>query len=276
MLNDNLVDVYSAVLEPPHYNPVRHDQLVRNAERNIQSLLGLEEKVQSLLEFYQKHKNDAPAVQEKIQHMQDEMVKALSKRGVPFIHNGSMKSIQKEVESVPFDPEARLFFYSTLAELIHSCKYGRLRLDDPPSDDTHDQAYAGTLLKESLTGRFLQDWTCLGQAIAWYTGKQKVEVEDLKSAFVYTTARRLKPEEEFFQKVLSEPRKLPVRMECARQIIERTWENYAALTEKRGFQQVRKAIRILNQEESGNLAEAKQILEQVDHPLGKMVLEVIR
>ncbi len=275
ILNDNLKDVYSLVLEAPHYNSLLHAQLVQNAERNMKEKLGLEKAVVELLAFYEKQKNDPKLIQERIRNIQEKMITALKTRGVPFIHNGSLEEIASEVKAISFEPEATLFFHSSLAEITHSYKYGQLRYDDPASDDTHDQAYAGVLLKESLAGRFLQDWSLLGQAIAWYLGKRKVGVEELKAAFVYTASHRLKLEEEFHQKVLSEPRKLPLAMECARQLIEKTWKNYSSLAEKQGFQEARRAIRILSGDEKGEVEDVKTILERVDHPLGRLVLEAL-
>ncbi len=275
ILNDNLIDNYALVLDPAHYNPVLHREVIERAEQRLQEKLGLEEEVHKFMAFYQKHKNEPENVQEKLQEMQQKTVNEYKRRKVPFIHNGFLEQVRTEVQALPLAAEAELFFQSVLAELSYSRKYGSARFDDPVSDDSHDLAYASTKVKESLAGRFLKDWRQISKAIAWYLGKPQAEVEEVKAAFLYTSPRRLKPEEEFYQQVLSGPRKLPVRVELARQLVESCWERYADLSkgESKGFQALRRAIRVLNGEEQGALDEATQTLKQVDHPLAQRVLE---
>lgn len=275
-LNDNLIDNYTLTLEPPRYNAILHTSQVIEAEQNIKKKLGLEEKVREFTAFYSKHKNDFLDVQDKLKKLQETMAKELKLRSVPFIHNGELGDVRKEISQIPLSPEGNLFFFSSLAELTHSYKYGQNRYEDPASDDTHDLAYAGSLVQEGLQGRFLQDWVTIAKALAWYMEKKEADVPELKAAFIYTSSRRLKPTEEFYQKVVSEPRALNMHMEMSRRVAERMWDNYSALVGKNGFQQARQAIRMLNREEKGDHKKVISTLELVDHPIGKMLLEALR
>lgn len=275
-LNENLIDNYALVLEPPHYNAVLHTSQVIGAEERIREKLGLEEKVREFTTFYSERKNDFSAVQERLKKLQATMLGELRKRDVPFIHNGVLEEVRKEISDVPLSPEGNLFFYSSLAELTYSCKYGKSRYEDPASDDTHDRAYTGSLVQGGLHGRFVQDWVKIAKAIAWYMEKKEADVPELKAAFIYTSCRRLKPQEEFYHKVVSEPRELNMRLEMSRRVVEAMWNNYSALEGGTGLQHVRKAIRMLNGEEKGDAQRVISILELVDHPLGRMLLEALK
>ena len=282
-LNENLLDNYSVVLEPAHYNPLAHAELVRKAEEKIKTQLGLLEAVDKLMVFYKTHKNEPDLIKQEIAKLQGTTLKAYQDRKIPFLANGFMAKIREEINVVPFAPEANLFFYSLLGEMTHSRKFGRLRYEDTASDDSHDAVYLSTKLKEGLAGRFLKDWTEISKALAWYFGVSHVGVDELRAAFVYTAAHRLKPETRFFQDVQNNTRNLPVKFEVARRIAEDAWKNYSdfkgpAENENPSFNELRKAIKLIAGQEKLDAAdqstrEALRILRTADHPLARSVLE---
>lgn len=279
-LNENLLDNFSLVLEPAHYNPLFHANLVRDAESKIKADLGIEALINDLMGFYESNKNDPKLVKQKIEEIQAKTLKQFEAKKIPLINNGFVNEIKNQIDNIKFSPEGSLFFYSVLAEMTYSKQYGRLRSDDPQSQNSHDKKYLSTLIKEGLHGRFLKAWTDTSKAIAWYFKKSKVNIDDLKAAFIYTAPRRVRPQEDFRQKVLQEPRSLPVNFEIARQIIETAWANYSDFKgtsdqDGKTFNEIRKAIRIITNDDNGDLSEAIKILKAADHPLAKEVLEAV-
>lgn len=307
-LNENLLDNYAAFLWPAYYNPLAHGELVRGAEEKIRAQLGLSEVVDKLMEFYKTHKNDPELIKKEIKNMQQKTLEAYTSRNIPFLANGFMAKIREEINAVPFAPEANLFFYSLLGEMTHSRKFGRLRYEDPCSDDSHDvpysskkgtqtpvqdgeeqpkprecSAYLSTMLKEGLAGRFLKDWTQISKALAWYFGVPQVGVDELRAAFVYTAAHRLKPETSFFQDVQNNTRSLPIKFETARRVAEVAWNNYSDFrgkgeNENPGFNELRKAIKLISGKQTleptdESTRDALRILKTADHPLARSVLE---
>lgn len=277
ILNENLLDNYSIALEPAYYNPLFHANLVECAEERIKRDLDLESAVDELVAFYSSHKNEPDLIYEKISDLQKKTIKAYTERGIPFIANGYIDEIEKNIEAMRFTPEGELFFQSVLAEMTYSHEFGRLRFDDPVSSNSHDQKYLCTKLKEGLAGRFLKDWRKISKAIAWYFGKDKADIEDIKAGFIYSANRRIKPEEEFYQQTLTQPRNVSVNYKMAKNLMEIAWNNYSDLSanNNEGFNAIRKAIRIINGEEKGNVSETIKILEKVDHPLAMSILEAI-
>lgn len=279
-LNENLADNYAITLRPPHFNEVAHELTVSRADRKIREELGLEEKVVSLLDFYQKNKMDPKKIARELEKLQENTCEEFRERSLPFLHNGELKQVKESVEKMPFDNEALLFFYAMTAELNYSKKFGRNRLEDPASDSNHDTPYLSCSVREGVHGRLFTDWQQISKAIAWYRGKDKVEVADVKAGFLYTAPRRISPERTFFQTVFTGPRTLPIRHALAKELARKAHENYAsyATPQNQSFNTVRKAVEYINRTstlDQNTIHEAKRILGNTDHPIGTMIMDAI-
>ncbi|MBT6519695.1 hypothetical protein HOK51_07635 [Candidatus Woesearchaeota archaeon] len=282
ILNENLLDNYAIVLEPAYYNALFHEDLIIGAEHNIKNSLGLESGVDDLMEFYATHKNNPKDIKEKIQALQDKTVTTFNNRGIPFINNGHLDNIKNQINEMEFDLEGTLFFHCVMSEMTHSNKYGRLRVEDPPTDDSHDKEYLVAKMKEGLAGRFLKDWNQVSKAIAWYFGNDKVQTEDMKAAFIYTANKRIKPDIDFAQLCFNSPRKIPPNFKVAKELVAHAWTNYSDFkkAENEAFDKIREAVEILTEERTGDYSTAVDILSgkelgkiKVDHPIAKSVLE---
>jgi hypothetical protein len=290
-----LADNFAIQLPPPEYNSILHDKLVRESKTNIENLLGCRDLVEKLEEYYRKDKGNTKYVIAKIKDISEEMKKVLDERKVPYIYNGDITKIRQEIEAQEFDPETTFLQHMIIAEMTYSYKFGRNRSSDPRSDHTHDQKYLSTKISEPLKGRFLNDWTALAKAISWYVGEEKVSIDALRTAFIYTAAHRIKPEKDFYQKIYSERRVdgMPVgfepmaaEYECARAMFNSVYDHYNDLKpESDEMFKIRKAIQIMNNEDSGKsdkledalntLEDAYNILKNVDHPVGKLLSSAI-
>ncbi len=296
-LNENLVDNYAITLIAPEFHAMMHKDLVETADERTRTLLGLENEVDDLEKFYKENKNDFEAVKKRIKQMQEKTVQAYEERGVPFINNGTISSIADEIKSVKFTAEAELFFYAAYAEMTYSKKFGRLRHDDPISDEDEDKNYLVCKIAETLRGRFLKDWRNTARALAWYLEKNPVKNEDentreyrvgideLKAAFIYASARRIKPHEGFENDVYTsknEARRLSKDMEIARRAIQSVHDNFTDFQydnvsgeETATFQELRNAMLIIKGQKEGKLSDAIATLQAAEHPLSDSVLEAI-
>ena len=282
ILNENLLDNFSLILEPAYFNILEHSSLIVTARDNAREKLGLEAVIDELDAFYEKNKNDFEKVRRYIQNIQNTTAKEFVKRKIPFIHNGEISEVKKEIEEMEFDPEARLLLYCAMSESTWSRKFGRIRHEDPKSDSTHDAAYLSSMIQEGFAGRIFADIKSSAKAIAWYLGNKYVKIEDLKTAFIYSSPRRVKPTDEFYQEVLSSTRALPIRHEIARRTFEKVWENYSDFKDgnNKSFQLCREAIINLQKGENTseareNIASARATLERTDHPLAQSILEYL-
>ncbi len=287
ILNENLLDNFSIVLEPAYYNPIVHERLVVGAEVKIKEMLGLREEVLKLIKFYHENKCDDDKIMSAISELEKTTQLAYHNRGVPSLNGECREKIRLEINSLNFTPEANLFRYAFLSEMIHNNKYGMLRAEDPESDDNHDAAYLPSKIKEALHGRFLRDWLITAKLIAWYFGKPAVDIEELKAAFIYTAPRRIKATQDFFQEVQNNSRKLPVNFELARQTIESSWKIYGDFKDvvnkrsNKSFDHIRDAISILQSEHANlrslksKIKKAARILRRTDHPLAPLMLEAV-
>lgn len=277
-LNENLLDNYSIVLEPPLFDPLTHEEVVLNSEENIRKFLSLEECLDDIIPYYAKNKNDPELIANKIKEIQEMTAEKFKKEGIPFVFNGDIGKIREEISSVKLNSNAKLFQYALLSESTYSNSFGRLRLEDPPSDDSHDKKYLAGSLIEGLGGRFMKDWIDTAKMISWYMNKKEVGIEELKSAFIYSAPRRIKPNEELFQNVMNNPRNLPISFKVAKEVVDIAYNNYGDYSDPKNpsFNKVMQAIEILQGKSEGMItADAIRILKSTDHPLAKSVLKYV-
>ena len=279
-LNENLLDNYSTVLWPPEYSLLKDRKIVENADNKIKEMLGLEEEVLKFFRFYEENKNSPKKIFKKIKELQEITYERYKEKNIPLIYNGELEEVKREIESLEFTPEAMLFFYSVLAEANYSHKYGRNRFEDPTSDSSHDKRYLSTKIKMGFAGRFMKDWEDVSKMIAWYLEKDKVDVEDVKAGFIFSSPRRVSPEEEFYQQILNSQRDLPLRHAISKALVEIAYNNYTDFSNPNNpsFNYIRKAINILSGKEKitkGELNKIDNILKNTDHPLALEVKEAM-
>ncbi|MDD5182325.1 MAG: MoxR family ATPase [Candidatus Nanoarchaeia archaeon] len=285
-LNENLADNFALQLQNPIYNIVSHNKIINNSRKNLKALLGDKEITNQIEKFYEENKEDPEKMQKFIIEKTKDMKKILEERDVPFIANGSIDEIRTEISKQPFGAETKLIEYMLVSEMEHSYKYGENRSEDPKSDETHDMNYVSTMLQRPLKGRFVTDMENIAKAISWYMNEKNVSIDALKTAFVYSTAHRIKPETDLEQEILTERKHdgepscytpMPVEYECAKKVFEKAYEHYNDFknNDKDTMYALRKGIKILTKDEKGSYADAKKLLDRVDHPIAKRVLDDI-
>lgn len=279
-VNENLMDNYSILLFPAEADPVANSEQILNGEARMREELGLEDEYMKTVLDYMQNKNDEEAVKKAVEALQAKTAAAYKNRGIPIIHNGTIANIREAIADMELDAEAHLFKNGVTAEVLYSKQFGRLRLEDPASDEDHDKPYLAARLQMPFSGRFMQSWEKCGKAIAWYTGKEEVGAEEMKTAFVFAAAGRLSPQEEFLQEVQNGRRVLDMRHQLPMALIEKGWENFSdfkgdADKPSKGFEAARHAINIYLGNEDGTIQDSIKLLRGCDHPLATSVLTAI-
>ena len=287
-LNENLADNFAVQLPPATYNPCTDEEVVINSEDNLEKLLGCEELVDEIKELYTNDQTKTQDIVKAINRASEKMKDVFKERGVPHIYNGDIKEVRDEIQAQKFDPDVKLLEYMVKSEMEHSDKYGTNRYEDPKSDNSHDLNHISTKIKEPLRGRFLKDWVDLSKAISWYLNEDVVTIDSLKTAFMFTSAHRIKPEDEFFQEIYTERRidgtsagfePMATEYECSRSLFESVYEQYnewvANEESSDTMFKLRSAVRVLTGDTEGDMGEACDMLKQMDHPVGNYILKSI-
>ncbi len=86
------------------------------------------------------------------------------------ITDNDHEQIAGEIESIDVTNDAKLFLQAFMAELNYSNRYGCKRENDPISDDTHDQNYAGISVHSSFSPRSVMAAEQYAKGLAWFLG----------------------------------------------------------------------------------------------------------
>ncbi|MBI5046749.1 AAA family ATPase, partial [Candidatus Micrarchaeota archaeon] len=102
----------------------------------------------------------------------DEYKKSLAKKPIPgHLTKDEKAAIVEEIRSLKFDNDAMYFIQAFMAEINYSAQYGAKRASDLPSQDTHDQHYAGVNVKHSFSPRSAMAAIDYAKALAWFVGE---------------------------------------------------------------------------------------------------------
>ncbi|GEM_PF-5580260 len=280
-LNENLADNFSLSLWPPLFNRIADRELVCRSATESRTLLGERKLFNDFLEFYQKNKTSQSLIQEELLLLKSKMEKQLTVREVPFLSEQQQNDIRFEIKSLEWEPEARFFFYSVLAESEYSVKFGRNRLEDLASDSASDLPFLSSKLGKGLNGRFLQDWEEAAMSVAWLCNRGKVCVSDLITSFVFASAHRLLPEKAASMTWAKENSQLPLKHRISLVVVKEVEKRFLEILGEKKFsievsRTVVGQISQINDVKSEDIENAELLLKDSNHPLAIMLDECLK
>ncbi len=271
--NENLADNFAIALVPPRVNELVHQNLILSADGNIRRDLGNAKSARELLQTYRDNNCNPDKIKAAILKMQEETVQEYRRRGIPFIHNGTIPAIKAEIQEKKLDIDAQLFVLALRAEMQYNNQYGELRREDPQGDD-HDMAYLGGQMQEGLSGRFIKDYLETAKGLTWVMNKSTVGIDELRAAFMYAAPHRMIPREDFKQECLNDPRGVPFKIKMAMKAVQGVASRYSDYQKAdQSFNTVREVVKNLGRGENTN--EAINALQKHDHPIAQLLLEAI-
>ena len=116
--------------------------------------------------------------------------------GLEPLDEGDLDAILWEMRDIPFDPDAIKVRFWWEASMNTSGVYGRKRSEDHVSptqipDIYPDRNYAVSKVEGPLTNRVQGDANTYARAIAWWMGKESIDVETYRTALVYCMNHRI-------------------------------------------------------------------------------------
>jgi hypothetical protein len=104
-----------------------------------------------------------------------------------------------------------------LAELSFGCKYGQKRSSEVCDDGCHYTGYLCYEVRNCASNRLPGSLYRYAQALAWWLGAPRVEVEHMRTVLPYTLAHRAQWRESYLLARERERRREPILLHAARQ-----------------------------------------------------------
>ena len=178
--------------------------------------------------------------------------------GVSAMSRAERQTVRQEIAALEVDPAASAFLRMVLAELSFCCKYGQKRSSEVCDEGCHYTGYLCYEVRNCASNRLPGSVHRYAQALAWWLGDVRVEVEHIRAILPYALAHRVQWRESYLLARERERRREPLLLHAARQA---TMAVFRRFHEQRHeiMRALSTAARMLDGEELS--------LSQGDHPL---------
>jgi MoxR-like ATPase len=137
--------------------------------------------------------------------------------GVAALSRGERQAARQEIVRLDIDLAASAFVRMMLAELSFCCKYGQKRSNEFCDDGCHYTGYLCYEVRNCASNRLPGSLLRYAQALAWWLGDTRVEVEHVRAILPYTLAHRTQWRESYLLARERERRQEPLLLHAARQ-----------------------------------------------------------
>ena len=147
-----------------------------------------------------------------------QFAKALQQRcGLRVLSRADRQAVRQEITALEVDPAASAFLRMMLAELSFCCKYGQKRSSEVCDEGCHYTGYLCYEVRNCASNRLPGSLYRYAQALAWWQGDARVEVEHMRTILPYTLAHRTQWRESYLLARERERRHEPILLYTARQ-----------------------------------------------------------
>jgi MoxR-like ATPase len=144
--------------------------------------------------------------------------RVLSQRcGLRPFSRAERQAVRQEMAALEIDLAASAFVRTVLAELSFCCKYGQKRSGEVCDDGCHYTGYLCYEVCNCASNRLPSSLHRYAQALAWWSGEARVEVEHVRTMLPYVLAHRIQWRESYLLAREREQRRDPLLLHAAKQ-----------------------------------------------------------
>jgi MoxR-like ATPase len=178
--------------------------------------------------------------------------------GIAPLNRRERRSMRRDIAATEIDLMANAFIRTVLAELSFCCKYGQKRSSEICDEGCHYTGYLCYEVRNCASNRLPGALHHYAQALAWWLGDSRVDIEHIRVILPYVLAHRTQWRESYLLARERERRSDPLPLHAARQA--------TAMTFRRFHEQRHEIMQALHT--AARLADGEEVpLPQGDHPL---------
>jgi MoxR-like ATPase len=137
--------------------------------------------------------------------------------GLSPLTRAERQAMRQDIAAREIDPEASAFLRTVLAELSFCCKYGQKRSSEVCDEGCHYTGYLCYEVRNCASNRLPASLHRYAQALAWWLGEPRVNIEHLRVILPYALAHRTQWRESYLVARERERRREPLLLHAARQ-----------------------------------------------------------
>ena len=251
-----LVDRFDIMVESKHPGPNlayiigtqdNHDHILRHEELEVQFKQVLSERIS--------YNERLERTDELCERFGDHLTQ---KSGIQSLSPTDRSAIRSQVAAIPFDLDANAFLRLVIAELSFCYHFGQKRSHEACIAGCHFSEYLCHAVQNCASNRIPMSVRAVSQALAWFLGDEKVDLQHLKTVLPYILAHRIQWKEEFVAQSEKEDRGDTLEIYMARKAVSKMHRSYM----EQGFQ-VKNALSIAYRIVEGDALEPVE----GDHPI---------
>jgi MoxR-like ATPase len=178
--------------------------------------------------------------------------------GVAAMSRAERQAVRQEIAAIEIALVASAFLRTVLAELSFCCKYGQKRSSEVCDEGCHYTGYLCYEVRNCASNRLPGSVHRYAQALAWWLGDTRVEVEHIRAVLPYALAHRAQWRESYLAARERERRGEPLLLHTARQATTTMFRRF--------YEQRHEIMRALST--AARMLDGEELpLPQGDHPL---------
>jgi MoxR-like ATPase len=178
--------------------------------------------------------------------------------GVSAMSRAERQAVRQEIATLEIALTASAFLRTVLAELSFCCKYGQKRSSEVCDEGCHYTGYLCYEVRNCASNRLPGSVHRYAQALAWWLGDTRVEVEHIRAVLPYALAHRAQWRESYLAARERERRGEPLLLHTARQATTTMFRRF--------YEQRHEIMRALST--AARMLDGEELpLPQGDHPL---------
>ena len=146
--------------------------------------------------------------------------------GIQSLSRVDRSAIRSQLTAISFDLDANAFLRLVLAELSFCYHFGQKRSHETCDRGCHFTEYLCQAVRNCASNRLPMSVRSVSQALAWFLGDEKVDLQHLKAVLPYALAHRIQWKEEVVAQSEKESRSDPLEIYMARKAVNKMHRRY--------------------------------------------------
>ncbi len=148
-------------------------------------------------------------------------------KGIKSLSAANRETIRNESSRIAFDLDANAFLRLVISELSFCNHSGQKRSNDSCLEGCHFSGYLCNRIISCISNRFPSSVRKYSQALAWFLGSNKVEIEHVKALLPFILAHRIQWKEAAVSKLQKRVRNDPLNIFMAKEAVREMHQRYA-------------------------------------------------
>lgn len=146
--------------------------------------------------------------------------------GIRSLSSADRHRLRVQLDAIPYDADANAFLRMVLAELSFCGRFGQKRSHENCEKGCHFTEYLCHAVRSCISNRLPMSVRSFSQALAWFLGDEKVDLQHLLVVLPYTLAHRIQWREEILAQREQEARNDPLEIYMAKKAVREMQRRY--------------------------------------------------